>query len=113
MSPSDQKVDRLLRQSFEREPDLSADFETRVMSSIRENEKKAGSSRTMLIVMLLYWTGASLAGSWILLESVPAGAISGNPMVLIPVLSLIAAGIIFLVRQSKLKISDLFLQTIQ
>jgi hypothetical protein len=110
---TEQKLERLLGSSFQPGPELSADFESRVMATIQNQQQKAVTGRKMLIVMSLYWSLASLIGAWVLLEKLPLLEASGYLTVFLGVIATVGAGVFFLVRQSKLKISDLFLQTIQ
>ena len=110
---TEQKLDHLLGKSFRPGPELSTDFESKVMSTIQSQEQKAAGSRKMLIVMSLYWMTASLTGAWVLFEKMPLLEASGYLTAFFGVVTLVGAVVFFLVRQSKLKISDLFFQTIQ
>jgi hypothetical protein len=107
------KLERLIKRTFRPETPLSADFEANVMSSIQHKEHRAGSGRLMLIVMMLYWSIASLFGAWLISEYVPTDSSVSYLVVLLPVLAVIAAAVLFIVHQSRLKMSDLFFQTIQ
>jgi hypothetical protein len=112
---TEQRLDQLLKQSFEPSEPLSVDFDAKVMSSIRYQAKKARNGRGVLIVMLLYWAAASLAGAWILLGGSPSGSAesASNIKLLLPLFGVIAAGLLFVVHQAKIRLSDLFLQTIR
>lgn len=114
-SATEQRLDQLLKQSLEPSEPLSVDFDAKVMASIRHQASKARNGRGVMIVMLLYWAAASLAGAWILLGGSPSGSAesASNIKLLLPLLGLIAAGLLFVVHQAKIRLSDLFLQTIR
>jgi hypothetical protein len=109
------KLDRLLEQSFPPGQPLSAEFESRVISSIQRQGEPAKNDRKIFIAMMIYWALASFTGAWLLSGALPAGLAESNSYAktVLPVLALIAASLFFLLRQSNLKLSDLFLKTIQ
>ena len=94
---------------------MSTDFDSRVMSSIRARAPKARNARGVLVVMLLYWAVTSLASAWILLGGSPssAGESASNIRLLLPLLGIVVAGLIFVVHHAKLRLGDLFLNTIR
>ena len=107
-------MDQLLKQAFAPNQSLSGDFEDRVMSSIHKKHQASHQGRTVLITMMLYWSLASLTGAWLWFEKLSAGMSgSGNLKVLLPLMAVIGIGVYLLVRQSRLKLSDLFLGTIR
>jgi hypothetical protein len=112
-SASDQQMDQLLQQSFGSNTVLSEDFEDRVMSSISVKHQKSRQGRLVLITMLVYWTLASLTGAWLWFDQVSPGISINNVKIFLPVLLLMGFGVIFLLRQTSLKLSDLFFATIQ
>lgn len=114
-SAAEQKADELLRKVFNPPEALAGDFENRVMSRVQKQARKSGNRGMVLMVMTAYWIAASLAGSWLWFEK--SGFGNGQSslaiIVLMIVLSILGLGVLFLVRQSSFKLSDLFLDTLR
>ena len=112
---AEEALDRLLKQSFDPGQSLSEEFDSRVMASIRAQKSKSDGARKVMVVMMIYWAVASLTGAWFLADSLPAAMRLGSLMlpVFIPMVIVMALSILYLARQSRIRLSDLFLGTFQ
>ena len=112
---AEEALDRLLRQSFNPGRSLSKDFDARVLASIRAQTSKSDGARRVIVVMMIYWAIASFTGDWLLADSLPAAMRLGSLMlpVLVPVVIVMVLSILYLARQSRIRLSDLFLGTFQ
>lgn len=108
-------LDRLLKQSFEPGQALSADFESSVMESIRQQHQRSDHGRRVFITMMCYWAVASLTGAWLLAGDLPLAMDAGDAALktVVSVVVVVGLSAVFVVRQSSLRLSDLFLRTIQ
>jgi hypothetical protein len=112
-SAKDKQIDQLLRQTFDSNQGLSTDFEDRVMSSIQRNNQQSRQGRTALIIMSVYWVLASLTGAWLWFDKLSGGFSLANIKIILPMMLMIGLGLIVLLRQASLKLSDLFFATIR
>jgi hypothetical protein len=109
----EQKLERLLKRSFEPGQSLSPEFESRVMDSIQHQQQVTNHGRRILVIMMLYWALASLLGASLLAGDLPSAMDGKAPVVILALSVMIGASAVFLVHQSRLKLSDLFLGTIR
>ncbi len=111
---SEQKLEHLLKHSFQPSQSLTDDFEMRVMASIHQQKELSKSGRAVFIAMMFYWAFASLMGAWLLSNSpLPLpGENSGSMLIVLAIVGMVATGLLLLVRQSGLSLSSLFLRTI-
>lgn len=111
----EKRLDQLLEQSFEPGQTLSPGFESSVMESIRRQQQHSSQGRRIFVTMMFYWAVAGLAGAWLLAGNMPFAMNAGDDALKAVVFVVIVVGlsVVFVVRQSSLRLSDLFLRTIQ
>ncbi|MFT5140342.1 MAG: membrane protein YdbS with pleckstrin-like domain [Lysobacterales bacterium] len=83
------------------------------MSSIHRKTQQSQQGRAVLITMSVYWAITSLIGTWLWFEKVSPGLSMGNIKIILPLMLMIGLGLIFLLRQTSLKLSDLFFATLR
>lgn len=110
----DRRVDELLQQQFPAKPSLADDFEQRVMSRVQSEHSRSERKRRLGRVMTAYWMLCGLLAGWVITGAVSsAPEASGTAMSALGMaLALVIACLLILGRQSRLKISQLFLRTV-
>lgn len=103
-----------LKRMFPARPELSGDFEQRVLSRVDTGAVTHARRKRLAWIMLAYWAAFGIATGWVLSEATPAqpgvslmgvGAITTS-------LALVVLSALFLARQSRLKLSQLFFRTL-
>jgi len=111
---SENDIDQLLDTAFVASAPLPSKFEDRVMSEIVEIESKKPAQRKIHLLMAIYWGLATTAASFLLANSsVNTLAIDG-PMATMALAALAtsAALVWFMIRQSNIRITELFAKTL-
>lgn len=111
----DAHMDRALQSAFPIASALPADFESRVMANIRQSPATWLQRRSVFLVMAFYWAIAAGLNAWFLsLSGTPVD--SGSILAISVWLTTLAASLLplwWLVRQNRLKLSNLILRTLQ
>lgn len=110
----DKLMDDRLRELFPSRPSLAPDFEQRVMSRVQSQATRSTQRRRRGLIMMAYWLLFGLIAGWVIADAVSLDPeASGTAMSgLSLALALVITSILILGRQSRLKISRLFLDTV-
>lgn len=103
-----------LRHMFPARPELSGDFEQRVLSQVDAGVVRHARHKRLARIMLAYWAAFGIATGWVLSEAAPAqqGVSSMGVGAIAASLALVVLSALFLARQSRLKLSQLFFRTL-
>ena len=110
----DKLMDDRMRELFPSRPTLAPDFEQRVMLRVQSQATRPAHKRRRGLIMMAYWVLFGLVAGWVISDSVALDPkASGTAMsALTLALALVIASMLILGRQSRLKISRLFLETV-
>lgn len=111
---ADARMDHMLRRAFPSRPQLGKGFEQKVMSQIGSTEVNRSRNFHRKLIMLFYWMAFGAVTGWVLSDMLPngSGMSSLGLVVLALAMALVLTSGLFLARQTRLRISDLFLKTV-
>ena len=110
----DAKIDGTLKNAFGTGPELSADFEERVMAGIRPLAR-ARRRRPVYLIMMVYWSLVGAISGWIAFSyaGLPALIVEEFVGALMVTLALTLVPVWLALRLAGLTISELFINTIR